>query len=48
MVELSHPYVTVEKTIALIIQTFVDKVMCLLFKTLPRFVVAFLSRSKCL
>ena len=48
MVQLSHPYTTTGKTIALIIQTFVDKVMCLLFKTLPRFVVAFLSRSKCL
>ena len=36
------------KTIALTIQTFVGKVMSLLFNTLPRFVIAFLSRSKCL
>ena len=36
------------KTIALTIQTFVGKVMSLLFNTLPRFVIAFISRSKCL
>ena len=36
------------KTIALTIQTFVDKVMSLLFNTLSRFVIAFLPRSKCL
>ena len=34
MVQLSHPYVTTEKTIALIIQTFVGEVMCLLFNML--------------
>ena len=45
-VQLSHPYRTTGKTIALTIQTFVGKVMSLLFKTLCRFVVAFLPRSK--
>ena len=48
MVQLSQPYVTSEKTIALIIWTFVGKVMSLLFNTLSRFVIAFLPRSKCL
>ena len=48
MVQLSHPYMTTGKTIALTIQTFVSKVMSLLFNTLSRFVVAFLPRSKCL
>ena len=45
MVKLSHPYMTTGKTIALTIQTFVDKVMSLLFNMLYRFVIAFLSRS---
>ena len=48
MVHVSHPYVTTGKTIALIRQTFVGKVMSLLFNTLSRFVIAFLPRSKCL
>ena len=48
MVQFSHPYKTTGKTIALITQTFVGKVMSLLFNTLSRFVVAFLPRSKCL
>ena len=48
MVQLSHPYMTTGKTIALIIQTFVGKVMSLLFNLLSRFITAFLSRSKCL
>ena len=48
MVQLSHPYTATGKTIALIIQTFVDKVMSFLFNTLSRFVTAFLPRSKCL
>ena len=48
MVQFSHPYMTTGKTIALTIQTFVDKVMSLLFNTLSRFVIAFLQRSKCL
>ena len=46
MIQLSHPYMTTGKTIALTIQTFVSKVMCLLFNTLPRFVRAFLPVSK--
>ena len=48
MVQLSHPYVTTGKTIALTIWTFVVKVMSLLLNTLSRFVIAFLPRSKCL
>ena len=48
MVQLSHPYMTTEKTIALTRWTFVGKVMSLFFSMLPRFVIAFLSRSKCL
>ena len=46
MVQVSHPYMTTGKTIALTIWTFVDKVMSLLFNMLSRFVIAFLSRSK--
>ena len=46
MVQLSHPYITTGKTIALTIQTFLGKVMSVLFNTLSRFVIAFLSRSK--
>ena len=48
MVRLSQPYMTTGKTIALIRQTFVSKVMSLLFNMLSRFVLAFLTRSKCL
>ena len=48
LVQLSHPYVTIRKTIALIRWTFIDKVMSLLFNMLSRFVIAFLPRSKCL
>jgi len=48
MVQLSHPYMTTRKTIALTIHNFVDKVMSLLFNTISRFVIAFLPRSKCL
>ena len=44
--QLSHPYVTSEKTIALTRQIFVGKVMSLLFNMLSRFVIAFLPRSK--
>ena len=47
-VQLSHPYVTTGKTIAFTRQTFVSKVMSLLFKILSRFVIAFLPRSRCL
>ena len=46
MVQLSDLYVTTGKTIALTIQTFVGKVMSLLFNILSRFVIAFLPRSK--
>ena len=47
MVHLSHPYMTTGKTIALSRQTFVSKVMSLLFNMLSRLVIAFLPRSKC-
>ena len=46
VVQLSHPYMTTEKTIALTRQTFVGKVMSLLFNMLSRLVIAFLPRSK--
>ena len=46
IVQLSHPYMTAGKTIALTIQTFVGKVMSLLFNILSRFVKTFLPRSK--
>ena len=45
-VQLSHPYMTTGKTIALMIWPFVGKVMSLLFNTMSRFVIAFLPRSK--
>ena len=48
MVQLSHPYMTTGKPIALTIWTFVGKVMPLLFNMLSRFVMVFLPRSKCL
>jgi len=48
MVQLSHPYMTTGKTIALTRQTFVGKVMSLLFNMLSRFVIAFLSKNKSL
>ena len=48
MVQLSRPYMTTGKTIALTRQTFVGKVMSLLFNMLCRLVIAFLSRRKCL
>ena len=48
MVQLSHPYMTTGKTIALTRQTFVGKVMALLFNRPSKFVIAFLPRSKCL
>ena len=47
-VQLSHSYMTTGKTIALTRQTFVGKVTSLLFNMLPRLVMAFLPRSKCL
>ena len=48
MVQLSHPYMTTGKTIALTRQTFVGKVMYLLFNMLSKLVIAFLPRSNCL
>ena len=45
IVQLSHPYMTTGKTIALIRWTFVSKVMSVLFNMLSRLVIAFLSRS---
>ena len=48
IVQLSHPYLTTGKTIALTRWTVVGKVMSLLLKMLSRFVIAFLPRSKCL
>jgi len=47
-VQLSHPYMTTGKTIALTRRTFVDKVMSLLLNMLSRLVITFLPRSKCL
>ena len=46
IVQLSHPYLTTGKTIALTRWTFVGKVMSLLFNMLSRFVITFLPRSK--
>ena len=46
IVQLSHPYMTTGKTIALTRWTFVDKVMSLLFNMLSRLVITFLPRSK--
>ena len=48
MVQLSHPYMTTGKTIALTRWTFVGKVMSLLFYMLSMLVITFLPRSKCL
>ena len=45
-VQLSHPYMTTGKTVALTIWTFVGQVMSLLFNMLSRFVIDFLPRSK--
>ena len=46
IVQLSHPYMTTGKTIALTRRTFVGKVMSLLFNMLSRLFIAFLPRSK--
>ena len=48
IVQLSHPYMTTGKTIALTRWTFLSRVMSLLFNILSRLVIAFLPRSKCL
>ena len=47
-VQLTHPYMTTGKTIALTRRTFVAKVMSLLLNMLSRLVITFLPRSKCL
>ena len=47
-VQLSHLYMTTGKTIAVTRQTFVDKVMSLLFNMLSRLIITFLPRNKCL
>ena len=46
MVQLSYPYMTIGKTIALTIQTFVSKVIFLFLNMLCRFIIAFLPRSR--
>ena len=46
MVQLSHPYMSTGKTIALTLQIFVGKMMSLLFNMLSRLVIAFFPRSK--
>ena len=46
MVQLSHPHMTTGKTIALTRQTFVSKVMSLLYNMLSSFIIAFLPRNK--
>ena len=48
IVQLSHPYMTTGKTIALTRWTFVGKVMSLLLNMLSRLIITFLPRSKCL
>ena len=48
MVQLSHPYMTTGKTIALTRWTFLSKVMILFFTMLSSFIIAFLPRRKCL
>ena len=48
MIQLSHPYMTTGKTIALTRRTFVGKVMSLLLNMLSRLIIAFLPRSNCL
>ena len=46
IVQISYPYITIEKTIALTRWSFVDKVMSLLFNIMSRLVITFLPRSK--
>ena len=48
IVQLSHLYMSIGKTIALTRRTFIGKVMSLLFNMLSRLVIAFFARSKCL
>ena len=46
IVQLSHPYITIGKTVTFTRWTFVDKVMSLLFNMLSRLIITFLPRSK--
>ena len=48
ILQLSHPYMTIGKTVALTRRTFVGKIISLLFNMLSRLVIDFLPRSKCL
>ena len=48
VVQLSHPYMTAGKTIALTRWTFVGKVMTLLFNMLPRLVITFIPKNQCI
>ena len=48
MVQFSHPYITIEKTISLTMQAFVSRLMSLLFNMLSSLLIAFLLRSNCL
>ena len=48
IVQFSHPYMTIGKTIVLTRQTFVGKAMSLLFNMMSRLVITFLPRNKCL
>ena len=48
IVQISHPHLTAEKTIALTMRIFVDKVMSLFFNMLSKLVITLLPRSKCL
>ena len=48
IVQLSHPYMTTRKTIALTRRTFVGKVMSMLLNILSRLIITFLPKSKCL
>ena len=48
MLQLSHPYITTLKTIALTVWTFVGKVMSLLSNTPSSFIIVFLPKNKCL
>ena len=48
IIQLSHPYMTIGKIIALTRWTFVDKVMSLLYNMLSRLVITYLKRNRCL
>ena len=48
MVQLSDPYMTTEKNVYMAIQTFVSKVMLVVFNMLSKSIIAFLPRDRCL